>query len=149
MDGCRRILIAGLLVVAAITADPSQLFASEAQWIWANGNASDNIATGEVCYFRRPINLRVEVVGKVEITADDEYELYVNGRKVGNGQSTRNVDEYDITNFLTVGRNVVAVRVANRIGTTAALAARVNVQPKKGATKTCRYMRRPTAILLK
>jgi len=132
MDGCRRMLIVGLILVAAVVAHSSQSFASEAQWIWANGNSTNDVAAGEVCYFRRPINLRVEVIGKIEITADDEYELYVNGRKVGAGESTRNVDEFDVTDFLTVGRNVVAIRVANRLGSTAALAARVNIQPKKG-----------------
>lgn len=130
MDGYRNVLLVGFISLAAICI-PSLGRAGEAEWIW--NSASATVAKpGDVSYFRRPINLRVEVVGTIEITADDAYDLYVNGRKVGSGASRREAESYDVTDFLTVGRNVVAVRVENKTGTTAAFAARVNIQPKKG-----------------
>ncbi len=132
MDGYLKITTVMIALTACFCGGMSDVTAAEAQWIWASGRTPGAIPVGETCYFRRPINLRVEVAGKIEITADDEYELYVNGRKVGTGKSSGQIDEYDITHFLTVGRNVVAVKVVNRVGDNAALAARVAIQPKKG-----------------
>ena len=41
------------------------------------------------CYFRREIELVHPVEGQIQITADDAYELYVNGRQVGVGANWR------------------------------------------------------------
>lgn len=131
MDGYQRTLLAGALALAALCTPAVSAHAAEAEWIWTTASPT-SVKAGETGYFRRPINLRVEAVGNIEITADDAYELYVNGRKVGAGTSNRQTDNYDITDFLTVGRNVVAVRVLNKTGDTAAFAARVNIQPKQG-----------------
>jgi putative heme-binding domain-containing protein len=102
----------------------------EAQWIWASGSALGKpIREGETCLFRKPINLRVQAVGRVEIAADDEYELFVNGIRIGSGNSSRQMQEYDISDQLDIGRNVIAVKVVNTHGATAALAARVSIRP--------------------
>jgi putative heme-binding domain-containing protein len=126
-----RILIA---IIAFVTVsqsfDPGLVGADEAQWIWASGSSLDKpIPQGEVCFFRKPINLRAQSEGKVEITADDQYELFVNGHSVGSGKSSRQMQEFDISQFLEIGRNVVAVRVVNVHGDTSALAARVSIRP--------------------
>jgi len=132
MDGYRRFVVVAYTAIAIMCVPVSTVSADEAQWIWANGNPKGGIPAGATCYFRRPINLRVEAMGTIEITGDDEYELFINGRKVGSGQKLKGSTEFKITDFLTVGRNVVAARVTNRTGNTAALAARVNIQPKSG-----------------
>ncbi|WP_153555254.1 HEAT repeat domain-containing protein [Roseimaritima sediminicola] len=103
---------------------------AEAQWIWDAGVAKEQIPTGTSCFFRKRINLRADAVGKVTIAADDAYELYVNGRRVGTGRSARKMTDYDISSLLVRGRNVVSVRVDNTHGTTAALAARISIQPE-------------------
>ena len=104
--------------------------ADEAQWIWANGSQlQDPVSEGETCFFRKLINLRVQAEGKVEISADDNYVLYVNGHEVGKGNSIKHIDQYEITKYLQVGRNIVAVKVANTVGDTAAMAARVAIRP--------------------
>ncbi|MEL6105190.1 MAG: HEAT repeat domain-containing protein [Planctomycetota bacterium] len=104
--------------------------ADEAEWIWASGtSAEESIDVGESCYFRKIINMRVSGQAKIEIAADDEYELFINGNAVGVGSSSRTVDEYDVGDYFEVGRNIIAVKVKNRRGDTAALAARVSVRP--------------------
>ena len=121
------IIAAALLAVCTMT--PSAQ-ADEARWIWATGSAKAKaVEPGQTCYFRKPLNLRVAAAGKIEIAADDNYELFVNGKSVGRGGSPRQVDEYDISDYLQTGRNVVAVSVVNTHGTTAALAARVSIKP--------------------
>ncbi len=137
MDGFWKTIALRLVAVAVATtgtlAQPRAATADEAQWIWGAGAESGSIAEGSTVYFRKPINLRVDAVGKVEIAADDVYELFVNGRRVGAGKSSRNLDEYDISQFLVIGRNLVAVRARNQTGGTAALAARVSIRPKGDA----------------
>ncbi len=133
MEGYARTLLSlsrrfALVLTAVVTAAAAQ--ADEAQWIWASGNTPQTpIREGETCLFRKPINLRVAAVGRIEIAADDQYELFLNGKRIGTGSSSRQMQEFDITDYLEIGRNVVAVRVVNTFGNTAALAARVSIKP--------------------
>ncbi len=105
--------------------------ATEAQWIWAGGTTPDQeIAVGETCWFRKVLNLRERGEGFIEIAADDDYEVRVNGRVIGEGQSYREMQEFEISDYLETGRNVVAIRVKNTGGDTAALVTRVSIRPK-------------------
>jgi putative heme-binding domain-containing protein len=118
------------IALVALLITVPHLYADEAQWIWVNGTTVDEaIPEGETCFFRKAINLRVQAEGRVEIAADDEYELFINGTSVGEGSSSRQMEEFDVSDHLEVGRNVIAVRVANTHGQTAALVARVSVLP--------------------
>lgn len=124
--------IAGVVIaMVASCLPPSGAQGGEAEWIWAsNTTAEQSIAVGETCYFRKNINLRTESEARIEIAADDEYQLFVNGHSVGGGKSSREVDRFDVTEYFETGRNMVAVKVINRRGDTAALVARVSVRPK-------------------
>ena len=101
----------------------------EAEWIWTPQHAKEEVPRGS-CYFRKSFTLRAPERVQLTIAADDEYELYVNGRKVGVGQAYRELDEYDITPVVDRGRNTIAVKVTNRRGSTAALVARVLVKER-------------------
>ena len=125
-----RLLSAAVVAVAA--AFP--VSADEAQWIWVDSpeiraDGDMNVAEGDRGFFRKNVNLRVESTGRIEIAADDDYEVFVNGVSVGTGSSHREMMTFDLSDQLDVGRNVIAVRVDNTQGTTAALAARVTVEP--------------------
>ncbi|MBS0207594.1 MAG: c-type cytochrome [Planctomycetes bacterium] len=102
----------------------------EPQWIWAAGAPKD-VAT---CYFRKSLDLNNVDTARVQITADDRYELYVNGRLAGKGSDWHVMQTFDITKMLVRGRNCIAVKVDNTQGTSAALVARVVVRPK-GSTE--------------
>ncbi len=52
-------------------------------------------------------------VARAWVTADNEYELYVNGRRVGAGEDWEHPDSYDLAAALRAGRNVLAVRAGN------------------------------------
>src|SRR5690606_30221193 len=80
------------------------------------------------CHFRKVFELTDPVEGRITIGADDSYELYVNGRLVGRGTSSKKLDDYDITRFLDRGTNTIAVKVVNQRGSTAGLAARVMIR---------------------
>jgi hypothetical protein len=50
--------------------------------------------------------------------------------RIGAGEATKKLDEYDITRYLMRGANLVAIKVQNRSGNTAALAARVTIKDR-------------------
>lgn len=106
----------------------SILQAQEAKWIWSPEFPRGQATAGD-CYFRKVIQLTSIEQASVTITADDRYDLYVNGRMIGQGRSVRQMEQYEITRFLTRGRNVIGVRVSNLTDGHAALAARVFVKP--------------------
>ncbi len=102
--------------------------AQEAQWIWSPEHPRGQAPEGD-CVFRKTIQLGATDQATVTITSDDRYELFINGRKIGAGNSIRQMEQYDIKNLLVRGRNVIAVRVTNLAAGPAALAARVFLKP--------------------
>lgn len=125
------LLAGGAATLAGGAATPTLCQGEEAQWIWYPGHKKGQVPS-ESCYFRKSFILQAPVEGQITIAADDAYELYLNGRMVGSGEYQKNLKQYDITPYLTRGRNTVAVRVANLEGATAALAARVMVRQNPG-----------------
>ncbi len=127
--------IRGCLVILAVLAGwleaaPRSALAQDAQWIWSPGQ------TGEIplgaCYFRKTFSLDQPEAGEVQISADNAYDLYVNGRRVGDGKNWRTMDVHDITKYLVHGRNSVAVKALNTESPDAGLAARVIVKSNGG-----------------
>ncbi len=108
--------------------------AQEAQWIWSPEHPRGQATEGD-CYFRKTIQLGSVEQATITITADDRYELFINGRKAGTGNSIRQMEQYDVTGALVRGRNVICVRATNLAPGPAALAARVMVKPL-GSTGT-------------
>ncbi len=117
----RAVLIFALACHVALGAAP------EAQWIWSPEHEKEKVPQ-VACHFRKAINLRSPDAGRIVIVADDQYELYVNGRRLGVGQSTEKMVEYDIAPLLTRGKNLIAIKVSNVKGRTAAVAARVLIK---------------------
>lgn len=121
-----------VLLLATLASPLSNLSAQEANWIWTVEHPKNAVPEAD-CYFRKTFHISNAEQALVMIGADDEYQLFVNGRAVGKGESTRQLTTYDIQPHLVRGRNVIAVKVRNTKGTTAALAARVQIKPDSGA----------------
>jgi putative heme-binding domain-containing protein len=122
--------VGGVLAWCALSVFASASPAQEAQWIWSPEHKKDEVPEGSA-YFRRSFLLTAPTAGQVTITADDAYELFVNGRRVGTGELAKNLNDYDITRLLERGKNTIAIKVSNRNGSTAGLAARVLIQQDK------------------
>jgi HEAT repeat protein len=81
----------------------------DASWIWGE-------AASDVCEFRTSFTLeQPPVAASVMITADNGYELYVNGGAVGFdvGASSaiwNSLEKFDIKSRLAQGRNVIGIR---------------------------------------
>lgn len=84
-----------------------------AKWIWfpeANAKPEENVTF----YFRKTFQLPEEVKSAVLwITADDAYNLYLNGKLVGQDGRWEDVEKYEVSKLLRKGENIVAVDAFN------------------------------------
>ena len=106
--------------------------AGEPQWIWSSKHAKDKVPP-ETTYFRKSFTMGDVEQGSVQITCDDHYDLYVNGRLVGSGTEWQKLKSYDIQRFLQNGPNTIAIRGENTTSESAGLVARITVR-QKGST---------------
>jgi putative heme-binding domain-containing protein len=109
---------------------------TEAQWIWTPAHKKDSVPEKTDCHFRKTFTLKDPEAAQLAIAADDEYELFVNGKRIGTGESTKKLIEHDVSKSLVRGTNVVAVRVTNKTSSTAALVVRLTVKEKTAGWKS-------------
>ncbi len=97
-------------------------FLSGAQWIWFDeGDPRESAPLGHR-WFRRSFDLPdragkegASVTSAVfRITADDQVDIYLNGRLMGSRSGHTSAKELDVTHLLRPGRNVIAARAENR-----------------------------------
>ncbi len=107
----------------------------EAQWIWSPRSKDD--ASGRPAFFRKTFEIGEPNAAKgssrIEITADNTYILFVNGKRVGAGNNWQEGTAYDVSALLVNGANTIAVECASP-DKEAALAARVILKTKDGKT---------------
>ncbi len=144
-----RVVLRGfafLAIAAAMTAARGETSAANRsdlvpQWIWSPEHAPEDVPQVS-CYFRKTIHLPGPHRGTIRIAADDVYKVYVNGSLIGEGSSSRQLTRHDITAELREGKNVIAVKVDNRNGQTAGLAAEVFVEDDRQQGRL--YLTNPT-----
>ncbi|MEO2045472.1 MAG: HEAT repeat domain-containing protein [Pirellulales bacterium] len=103
----------------------------DAQWIWSPAQPKDEIPVGG-CYFRKTFMIANPEAGQVHITADNTYELFVNGQAVADSNDWRQLQIHDITNLLKRGKNTIGVRATNTDKGAAGLVARVIIKHRSG-----------------
>lgn len=123
----QRLLVASVLALASsLWANVNQ--AAEPHWIWA-GESDPNLESVGSFYFRTTFELSSPESGRIEITADNKYSLWINNERVGAGDQWNTIDRFDVSSKLLAGKNVVAV-VAQNEGGPAGLVARVIMKNK-------------------
>lgn len=118
-----------LLMFAMLVPGTSQ--ADQPEWIWTpkkSGIGGVN-SQGE-CYFRKKFTLIRPEQAELELTAGDEYEVYLNGRLVARGQSYASKTKLDVLPFLEPGVNLIAAKVRHNDGHQVGLAMRFRVKEK-------------------
>lgn len=86
----------------------------KAQWIWSDAKASASAAAGETISFRRNINLPavpLQAIGV--ITCDNEYTLFVNGRKMQADGNWETVETVSFEGALKAGSNEILIVAKN------------------------------------
>ncbi len=109
----------------------SALLAADPQWIWGTRDANVS-ASADTIYFRKTIELAKPKAGHLEITCDNHYLLYFNGRRLGTGSNWNERHHYDVTSLLREGRNVIAVAGRNDGTSPAGLVVRVHMRASEG-----------------
>jgi putative membrane-bound dehydrogenase-like protein len=102
-----------------------------ANWIWSPAHDKDAVPSGQV-FFRKTLTLGQVEFGQVHISADNQYELFVNGQSVATGNDWRKMDVHNVAKLLRPGQNVIAVRVTNIDEGPAGLVARVLTKEPAG-----------------
>ncbi len=117
---------------------PSELDWNDAQWIWyPDGDPVSGVSAG-TRYFRR--SFTISDISEVEnapciITADDQFELFVNGQSVYSDSEVdgwRSAEVFDIAPYLQNGDNVLAVRTVNASYGAASWIAAITVNLQSG-----------------
>ena len=87
---------------------------AEARWIWHNeGNPAASAPPG-ARQFRRVIQLdRAVASAEVVMTADNAFELFVNGQSAGQGDNFHTLYTMDVMALLRPGSNLLAVAASN------------------------------------
>ncbi len=126
-------------LVSGAAADSPSLDVPElkgASWVWASTKAL-GMDGKPVCYFRKTFELiAAPKAAVIVITADNGYDLFVNGQAVGSDTGPedgywRSFETYDITDKLVAGRNAIGVRGLN-MGGPAGLLAAARIQKADG-----------------
>ena len=128
-------LVTNLTMIALLLAVGVFAPAAELNWIWSHENAATKAEAGE-CAFRKTFNAARVGDAKLEIAADNRFELFINGRHVGSGEGWNQRKLFDVTPLLLPGRNLVAVRAMNDGADPAGLMVKLNLKPTIGATET-------------
>ncbi len=104
-------------------------------WIWYDegGNPAKSAPAG-TRYFRktfeinRPVDNPIDEA-QLDIVADDEYTVWINGTEVGAGNDWKRVKRFDVKKHLVHGKNVVAVEAKNAQEGPAGLLVRLGYVP--------------------
>ena len=87
----------------------------DAQWIWHPGGDPAREAPAGTVWFRRVVYMSGPCTGEAFVACDDEFVLWVNGRRVGQGGGRRGY-HFNLNGIVRRGRNVIAVQAQNRGG---------------------------------
>jgi signal transduction histidine kinase len=80
-------------------------------WIWAS-----NTFNGQTCQFWRTFEIPASAKitkARLVLTVDNEFTLYLDGRELGGGDDWRELFVFDLSQLLTPGKHVLAVRAIN------------------------------------
>jgi putative heme-binding domain-containing protein len=131
-------VVAFLLAWSWLSADTPP--APEVQWVWFPEGDPAASAPAETRYFLRVFTIdhpgdKPVTEAALEITADNEYIVWINGTEVGKGDDWNQVNRFDVRKLLIKGKNVIAVQAHNQ-GGPAGLMARLTYVPTGGARRT-------------
>ena len=83
------------------------------KWIWSTKEAETKGKAGTV-YFRKTLEIAGPISeGRVVMTCDNSFTLFVNGEKAGAGKDWSYTEIFDITPLLKTGENLIAVEAVN------------------------------------
>jgi alpha-L-rhamnosidase len=123
--------------IKALTGKPKADPFSWGDWIWMEGHIKEN---GSRIFLRKSFDNGADfkvISARIRLTADNEFDLYLNGELLGKGEHWEDLDEFDVTTEIREGKNVIAIEARNREGDCGVLLGFERV-PEDGKTLTLR-----------
>ena len=121
----------------ATTAKTDPVTLEKLKWVWTDeGDATKKVPAG-TRYFAKTIVLPADQkIGKAValLTADDNFQLFINGKKAGGANGHTRVHEIDATPHLKSGENLIGIEATNGGDNPAALVGRLIVYPAADAS---------------
>ncbi len=109
------------------------------QWIWLNeGNPAKEAPAGSPC-FRRVFQVKPApgiASAEMRITADNAFELWVNGKRAGAGDNWQTVYRFNVESLLKSGDNLLAVKATNTAAGPAGMIGSLDIKYEDGQTLT-------------
>lgn len=102
---------ASLEGTATSTEESESLTNTLGSWIW-----TDTVTNDQVCLFWRSFEVPPSThvrTARVEMTADNEFIFYLDGRAMGRGAEWRELYDFDLTPLLSPGKHILAIRTRN------------------------------------
>ena len=122
-------------MVLALFSVPTFVNAQVPEWIW-HSNAGKAPQTNEVRFFRKKFTLDGEPKrALLSVAADDEAEVWVNGKKASTVKGWNAATTSDVTYDLHFGENILAIRAKNDVAD-AGLLVRLEMTVKKKGKET-------------
>jgi alpha-L-rhamnosidase len=89
---------------------------SGAQWIWSPGVDTRTSAPVGIRYFRKEFTVpegREPASAMCVVTADNSFKMFLNGRRIHNGNNFKEATALNVKEHLQKGKNVLAVEATN------------------------------------
>jgi len=105
----------------------------ECHWIWTDETPPNPKV--DDAFFRKSIEVPADRplrAVNLMMTADNRFELYINGQKTLSGNDLKNAYAETLTNQIHAGKNVIAVKVNNTPDSPAGLVLRLRVDFREG-----------------
>jgi alpha-L-rhamnosidase len=87
-----------------------------ASWIWSPGEDATKSAPLGTRYFRKEFTIpegREPVSAMCVVTADNSFKMFLNGRRIQNGNNFKEATAANVKEHLQKGKNVLAIEAAN------------------------------------
>jgi alpha-L-rhamnosidase len=97
-------------------ATTQKLDLSGAQWIWRPGHEAQKAAPVATAYFRKDFVVRQDrelAAAVCAVTADNSFKMFLNGRRIRNGNNFKEAMSGDVKEHLHKGKNVIAIEAKN------------------------------------
>lgn len=125
----RRLPVA--IATVALSASALTAWAETPQWIWSAAEAKPN----QTVFFRKTFPVQQSDLVRVQATGDDELTVLLNGKPVFEGKGWENVQVKDVSDLVTKGRNVLAVKGVNRGGNKGAVLVKLVIETRNQGKK--------------
>jgi putative heme-binding domain-containing protein len=102
-----------LVTIAPIAVRTQPTKGIERYWIWSPGATLSSAPDGSQ-FFRRAFDVKGSVKdASLEITCDNHFTVWINGKLVGNGDTWQQMQRFDVAKTLIAGKNIIAVEGRN------------------------------------